>query len=160
MTVFAGASILLARSAPPAGGPAAPPTGGLAAYLLGDSGVTLARRIFALGIPLVGIAHFVNAQEATVYVPAWLPLRIDWVYLTGAAHIAAGLAILFGVVPRLAAILEAAQITAFVILSHIPEVCSTPRDRLQWAMLVYALAIAAAAWLVAATFDNRSARTR
>ena len=53
-------------------------------------------------------------------------------YLTGAGHVAAGLAILFGVLPRLAAVLEAAQITAFVILAHIPAVFGAPRDRVQW----------------------------
>lgn len=146
MTVVAGGWILLALSGrPPAGS---------TARLLGESGVRLARCVYALGLPLVGLAHFLNAREATVYVPTWFPLRIDWVYLTGAGHIAAGLAILFGVVPRLAAVLEAAQITAFVIIAHIPSVCRAPGDRLEWAMLVYAASIAASAWLVAATFDG------
>jgi uncharacterized membrane protein len=112
----------------------------------------VARLVFAAGMLPVGISHFVNAHEATVYVPTWFPLRIDWVYLTGAAHIAAGLAMLFGVVPRLAARLEAAQITAFVIVAHIPAVASAPKDRVEWAMLAYAAAIAGAAWLAAATY--------
>ena len=146
MTVVAGGWILLARSD-------RPPTG-RAARLLGASGVTLARRVYAAGVPLVGLAHFVNAHEAIAYVPGWFPLRIGWVYLTGAGHIAAGLAILSGVLPRLAAVLEAAQITAFVIIAHIPVVYGAPGDREQWAMLVYAAAIAAAAWLVAATFGE------
>lgn len=140
MTVIAGGWILFARSGQP-------PTG-RAARLRGDRGLRLARQVYAAGVPLVGLAHFVNAHEATVYVPTWLPLRIDWVYLTGAGHIAAGLAILLGVLPRLAAVLEAAQITAFVILAHIPAVYAAPGDRIQWAMLVYAVAIAASAWLV------------
>jgi hypothetical protein len=61
---------------------------------------------------------------------------------------------LLGVLPRLAAALEAAQITAFVILAHIPAVYAAPRDRIQWAMLVYAAAIAASAWLVTATLGD------
>jgi uncharacterized membrane protein YphA (DoxX/SURF4 family) len=84
-------------------------------------------------------------------------MRIGWVYLTGTGHIAAGLAILFGVLSRLAAVLEAAQITAFVILAHVPAVYDAPGDRVQWAMLVYAAAIAAAVWLVAATCRDRPA---
>lgn len=129
MTVVAGGLILLAR-------------------------VKLARRLYAVGLPLIALAHFLNARAATQYVPLWLPLRIDWVYLTGAGHLAAGLAILFGVLPKLAALLEAGQITAFVILTHLPAVCRAPGDRVQWAMLFYALAIAGPAWLVAATFGN------
>jgi uncharacterized membrane protein len=146
MTVIAGGWILFARSGRPAG---------RAAHLRGDSGVRLARRLYAAGVPLVGLAHFVNAREATVYVPTWLPLQIDWVYLTGAGHIAAGLAILLGIVPRLAAVLEAAQITAFVILAHIPAVYAAPGDRIQWAMLVYAVTIAASAWLATPASTDR-----
>jgi uncharacterized membrane protein len=149
-TVIGGSWILLALSAL-----SDRPAAGRAARLLGESGVRLARCVYAAGLPLVGLAHFMNAHEATVYVPSWLPLRIGWVYLTGAGHIAAGLAILFGVIPRLAAVLEATQITAFVILAHIPSAYSAPGDRLQWAMLVYALAIAASAWLAAASSAGR-----
>jgi len=147
MTVVAGSWILLALSSPP---PA-----GHAARLFGESGVGLARRLYAMGLPLVGLAHFAGAQEATVYVPTWFPLRIGWVYLTGAGHVAAGLAILFGVLPVLASVLEAAQITAFVILAHVPAVYAAPSDREQWGELVYAVAIAGAAWLVAATARSR-----
>jgi uncharacterized membrane protein len=127
---------------------------GFAARLFGDSGARFARRLFAIGLPLIGLAHFLGAEGATEYVPTWFPLRIGWVYLTGAGHVAAGLAILFGVVPRLAAVLEAAQITAFVILAHVPAVLGAPGDRLQWAMLVYAVSIAASAWLVAASLSD------
>ena len=110
MTVVAGGLILLSR-------------------------VNLARRVYAVGLPLIALAHFLNAPQATEYVPAWLPLRIGWVYLTGAGHAAAGLAILFSVLPELAALLEAGQITSFVVLTHVPSVYRAPGDRVQWAML-------------------------
>jgi uncharacterized membrane protein len=146
MTIIAGGWILLALShRPPAG---------RAARLFGESGVRLSRRLYAVGLPLVGLAHFANARGAIEYVPTWLPLPLAWVYLTGAAHVAAGLAILFGVLPWLAAVLEAAQITSFVILVHIPSVGSAPQDRIQWAMLFDAAAIAGSAWLVAATLGG------
>ena len=150
MTVVAGGWILLALSY---GSPS-----GRAARLLGESGVKLARRLYAVGLPLIALAHFLHAPGATEYVPAWFPLRIGWVYLTGAGHLAAGLAILFGVLPELAALLEAGQITAFVILTHVPSVYRAPSDRVQWAMLFYALTIAGSAWLVTATFYERRDR--
>ena len=115
----------------------------------------LARRFYAVGLPVIALAHFLNAREATEYVPVWLRRRIGWVYLTGAGHAAAGLAILFSVLPELAALLEAGQITSFVVLTHVPSVYRAPGDRVQWAMLFYALAIAGSAWLVAATFGDR-----
>jgi len=150
MTVVAGGWILLALSCRP--------PSGRAARLLGESGVKLARRLYAVGLPLIALAHFLNARAATEYVPVWFPLRIDWVYLTGAGHTAAGLAILFGVLPGLAALLEACQINAFVVLTHVPSVYRARGDRVQWAMLFYALAIAGSAWLVAATFGDRHRR--
>jgi uncharacterized membrane protein len=125
---------------------------GRAAYLLGESGVRFARRLYAVGLPLVGLSHFIYARGATDFVPTWLPLRLGWVYLTGAGHIAAGLAIFFGVLPRLAAALEALQITSFVLLVHAPWVFGAPGQRLQWTMLFVSSAIAAAAWIVAGTF--------
>jgi uncharacterized membrane protein len=152
MAVVAGTWILLALSSPPPAGPSA--------RLFGESGVSLARRVYALGLPLVGLAHFVEARGATEYVPTWFPLPIGWVYLTGTAHFAAGLAILFGVLPALAAVLEASQITAFVILAHIPAVYGAPHDKEQWGQLLYAVAICGSAWLVAATYGDRSAQRR
>jgi uncharacterized membrane protein len=148
MTVAAGSWILLALS----GGPL--PASGRAARLLGESGARLARRVYALGLPLIGLAHFADAHGATEFVPAWLPFRVGLVYLTGAAHVAAGLAILAGVLPRIAAVLEAVQISVFVIVSHLPAVYRAPGDTLQWAMLVNASVIAGSAWLVAATFGG------
>ena len=44
---------------------------------------------------------------------------------------------------------------ALRILTHVPSVYRAPGDRVQWAMLFYALAIAGSAWLVAATFGDR-----
>jgi uncharacterized membrane protein YphA (DoxX/SURF4 family) len=82
------------------------------------------------------------------------------VYLTGAGHIAAGLAILFGVLPRLAAVLEAVEITCFVILIHLPWVLGAPGDRMKWTMLFVSSSIAAAGWMVAgvATGGSRASR--
>jgi uncharacterized membrane protein len=144
MAAAAGSLTLLALSSPP--------SVGRARHLFGDSGVKLARRLFAAGLPLIGVAHFADAQDAAnEYVPSWLPLRIGWVYLTGAGHVAAGLAIFFGALPVLASVLEAGQITAFIVLAHLPAVYGAPHDRGQWAQLAYAAVIAGSAWLVAAT---------
>ncbi len=136
------------------------PTPSRPAPWLGERGAGHARRLFAVGVPLVGLAHFADAQGSTVYVPSWLPLPVAWVYLTGAAHVAAGLAILSGVWARRASILEAAQITSFVLLTHVPAVLHDPSDRIQWGMLVYAVAIAASGWLVASTLVSSRPRGR
>ena len=99
----------------------------------------MARSLYAAALPLLGLHHFL-AERAVDVVPAWLPLRPGWVYLTGVAHIAAGAAILLGIVPRLAATLEAVMISAFVLLVHVPGVIGDPGAQLQWTMFFAASA--------------------
>ena len=84
--------------------------------------------------------------------PTWLPFPLAWACLTGAGHIAAGLALLLGIAPRLAAVLEASMVSAFVILIHVPGVIGSPRDGLQWTELVVASVIGGAAWIVARSY--------
>jgi uncharacterized membrane protein len=111
----------------------------------------MARSLYAVALPMLGLHHLL-AQGAVGVVPAWLPFPSAWLYLTAFGHMAAGLAILVGIIPRVAAILEAIMITAFVVLVHVPGVIGAPRDPLQWTMLVVASAIASAAWIVADSY--------
>jgi uncharacterized membrane protein len=121
----------------------------------------LARVAFALSLPVIGLSHFVYASFTAAMVPAWLPFRLGLAYLTGAAHMAAGVALLCRIMPRTAAMLEAAMITTFVVLLHAPGVAAEPGSRLQWTMLAIAAAYAGAAWSMAAAIPrgaNVSAR--
>ena len=118
-------------------------------FATGERGIRIARLLFALALIPVGLSHFVYAPQTIAFVPAWLPFRAGWAYLTGAAHIAAGLGVLFGVVPRLAAMLEAAMIGVFTVLVWVPLVAATPTNQLQWTGLLVSWTIAAAAWVVA-----------
>jgi uncharacterized membrane protein len=110
-----------------------------------------ARLLYGLALPLIGLSHFVYLDFTAAMVPAWLPAHGFFAVLTGTGHIAAGLGLLCGVVPRLAATLEAAMIGAFVLLLHLPGVLQAPGDRLQWTMLCIAMAYDGAAWAVAAS---------
>lgn len=114
---------------------------------LGDPVVP--RLLFGASCIVLGLSHFVYADVTAGMVPAWLPDRLFFAYLTGTGHFAAGLAILFGVFPRLAATMEASMISSFVLLVHIPGMLSDPRSRLQWTMFFVSSALAGAAWVVA-----------
>jgi hypothetical protein len=70
--------------------------------------------------------------------------------LTGAAHVAAGLALLTNRLPRLAAVLEAAMMSVFVLLINVPDVLSEPENRGSWLTLWAEGALVAAAWIIAA----------
>jgi len=106
-----------------------------------------ARVLYGLCPLVFGLSHIVYADFTSTMVPAWLPARLFLAYFTGAAHIAAGLAILSGVFARLAARMLALMCASFVLLIHIPGVIGAPADRMQWTMLAVALSIAGGAWL-------------
>lgn len=129
-------------------------------WLRGDRGLRMAGRLYAVALPLFGLHHLMDAAGAADAVPAWLPFRLGWGYLTGAGHVAAGVAILVGVVPRLAATLEAIMIMSFVLLIHVPGVIGAARDPLQWTMLFVASAIGGAAWIVALSVGENASRAR
>lgn len=127
-------------------------------FIASDGGLRAARMLFAVSLPLIGLSHFAYVDATASMVPRWLPGPRFFAYLTGAGHVAAGLGLMLGIMPRLAATLEAAMITAFVLLLHIPGVVAAPTDRLQWTMAFIATAYAGAAWAVAGSYAGESWR--
>jgi uncharacterized membrane protein len=124
-------------------------------FATGENGIRIARYIFAIALIPIGLSHFVYAPQTIGFVPAWLPFRPAWAYLGGAGHIAAGLGVLFGVVPRLAAMLEAAMIGVFTVLVWVPLVAKTPTSQLNWTGFLVSLTIGAAGWVVAGSMASR-----
>lgn len=129
--------------------PGAQPQATAIGFATGQRGVRAAQLLFGVALLPIGLAHFVYATQTTAFVPAWLPFRAFWAYLGGAGHIAAGLGVLLGIYPRLAARLEAAMIGVFTVLVWGPAVLAAPANRLQWTGLIISWTIGAAAWVVA-----------
>jgi len=118
-----------------------------------------AQIIFGLALIPLGLAHFVYLNMTAPLVPAWLPYHTFWAYFTGAAQIAAGCGVLFGILPRLAATLEAAMLTAFTALVWIPAILAAPASRPTWSELTISWAVSAGAWVVAASIPKRKEAT-
>ena len=76
--------------------------------------------------------------------PAFYPVPMAWVVLTGAAHIAAGLSLLSGIRAGLAATCLVAMFAVFVLKLHLPRVVHAPTVRLEWTMLLVALSLTGA----------------
>ncbi len=96
-----------------------------------DRGVRIARALYGLSLIPFGLAHFMYVDATTVLIPSWLPWHVAWAYFTGAAFIAAGLAVTVGVFARLAA---------------------APVNDFQWGEFVVTCALTAGAWVVADSY--------
>jgi uncharacterized membrane protein len=125
-----------------------PPESGIG-FLAGERGVRVARILFAVALVPIGLSHIIYVQPTHDLVPAWLPFRTGWAYVTGAGQMASGLGVLFGVLPRIAAWAEAIQISLFTLLIWVPAAMAGPHVRLNWTALCISWTIAAAAWAVA-----------
>lgn len=105
-------------------------------------------RLFGLCPVIFGLAHFGYAKFTASMVPGWLPAPLFWAYLTGVCHMMGGLALIAGVVPRLAGTGLAAMYATFALILHLPRVIAAPGERTEWTMLFVAVSLAGAAWIV------------
>ncbi len=133
-----------------------------ASALVAEGAVRPAQVLFGLTCVFYGWSHFVYADYTASMVPGWLPARLAFAYLTGLGHVAAGLAVIFGLLPRLGATLEALMMSLFGLLVWVPSLFAHPRPKWagspqnQWSELVITLVLAAAAWVVADSCAGRS----
>jgi uncharacterized membrane protein YphA (DoxX/SURF4 family) len=136
------------------------------AWILYSSGrgVRAAQVLFGLTCVFYGWSHFVYSDYTASMVPTWLPGRLELAYLTGLGHVAAGIGIIVGIVPRLAATLEAIMMSLFGLLVWVPSFFAQPRPawatppQNQWSELIVSLMLAACAWMVAASFTGSPRR--
>jgi uncharacterized membrane protein len=127
----------------------------------GERGLRAARVIFGLTCIFYGASHFAFAEFTARFVPTWLPNRLGLAYFTGACHIAAGVGVILGILPRLAAMLEAIMMSLFGLLVWVPSFFARPRPEWagttqnQWSEIIANLVLAAAACVIADSLRTR-----
>jgi len=137
-------------------------SGGAATGLAGEGAVRAALVLFGLTCVFYGWSHFLYADYTASLVPAWLPGHLPLAYLTGAAHVAAGVAIVAGIIPGLAAALEATMMSLFGLLVWVPSFFMQPRPGWagapanQWSELVVTIVLAISGWILAIYFAKQS----
>jgi uncharacterized membrane protein len=117
-------------------------------------GVRTGQFLFGLALLPFGLSHFFYMNMTAPLIPSWIPFHVPLGYITGACHFAAGLGILFNVLPRLAALLEAIMVSLFTLIIWVPAIVTAPLSRSNWGEIFASAAISGAAFLVAGSFSG------
>jgi uncharacterized membrane protein len=113
----------------------------------------LGRYIVAFSLLVFGVQHFLYAQFIAFLVPAWMPAHLFLAYFTGAALIAAGLAIGTHLFSRLASMMLGVMFVLWFITLHVPRALAamhTAKDADEWSSAFVALGFAGASFVFAA----------
>ncbi|MDR3715568.1 MAG: hypothetical protein P4L51_22390 [Puia sp.] len=108
--------------------------------------------LYALVIGFFGINHFLNGIGMAKMVPGFLPGGVFWVYITGAALLAAAIAFLIDKQTRLAGLLLALFLILIVLTVHLPAVLNAQDEsyrRLPMINLIKDTGLAAGALMIA-----------
>ncbi|MBS1822573.1 MAG: hypothetical protein JST61_11470 [Acidobacteria bacterium] len=121
--------------------------------------LAVGRSFFAIGLGSIGLMHFYFKNFPGVTVPefpAWLPLRLLWVFALGAVLAAAGLCILFNLKGRKVAAWTGVLLLALVFVAHVPDQLRGPYVAVlgAWTNALKEMALAGGAWLAAMSFTG------
>ena len=115
----------------------------------------LGRFLFAISMIVFGAQHFMYAGFIATLIPAWIPVHLFWVYLTGTGLIVAGLSIATGILAPLASMGLGLMFLLWFLLLHAPRVAASPRNGDEWTSAFVALAVSGGSFLLASTFSKR-----
>ncbi len=111
------------------------------------------RILFALPFGIFGLFHFMNGSQMAGMVP--IPGGVFWIYVTGAALLAASVAIIIEKKARLACVLLGVMLVIFALSIHLPGVISSGgEDAASMSNLLKDLALAGGAWALGGTFSE------
>lgn len=127
-------------------------------FAVGFTGIRAARRLLIIALPALGAEVIVDAMKLSDNVMQpwlkWLPHPAVWACLTGIGSIATCLAMLFCVVPRLAATMEAGMIALIGLMYWAPDLYT---GRTATTAFIITLFVSAGVWLVADTYRDSEA---
>ncbi|HEV7703528.1 MAG TPA: hypothetical protein VGO46_04510 [Gemmatimonadaceae bacterium] len=115
-----------------------------------------AQLVFGLALIPLGLAHFFYLELTAPIIPSFIPFHTFWAYFTGAAQIAAGVGVILGILPKLAATLDAVLLASFTFVVWIPMIIAPGPKGATWSEFTISWAVTAAAWVVAASFPKKN----
>lgn len=110
----------------------------------------IGRYAFSLCVVSFTLEQLIYLDGTAEFVPKWiLPSQMFWAVTTTVAFALAAIALITGLMARLASKLTTVMIVFFGLLIWVPAVVSDPRIPVNWAGVAQNFAICGAAWIVA-----------
>lgn len=108
--------------------------------------------MYAIPMAVFGLFHFMSASDMGGMVPSFIPGGVFWVYLTGAALIAAAVAIIIGKKAKLATQLLGLMLLLFALLIHLVSVMNG--NDMSMPSLLKDVALAGGAWYMSGQLSD------
>lgn len=100
-----------------------------------DRILALTNLCFAVPLAVFGAEHFCLGSSMIGLVPAYMPARVAWIYVVGAALIVASLSIATKIQVRWSGLLFGIMMFLFVAMIHLPGAIKTG-DRIIWTIVL------------------------
>jgi uncharacterized membrane protein len=114
--------------------------------------MSLGRYFLAITVAVFGYEHFLYTDFVATLVPAWIPWHYFWTYFAAVALIVSGLAMIFNIKARLAALMLGIMIFLWFVMLHIPRAIADPSGGIgnEVSSVFEALAFSGIAFMLAA----------
>lgn len=118
----------------------------------------IGRIVYGLPFVIFGLNHLMGADGMAGMVPSFIPGGVVWVYVTGLAELAAGIAIISKKYIRIASLLLACLMGVYILTIHVPGLGSTDETGkiMSMVMMFKDLALAGAALMISGLHADES----
>lgn len=121
------------------------------------------RILYAIGLGSIGLMHFFYLNFPWVVIPdfpAWLPLRLLWIFAIGLALTVAGICILFNLKGRAVAAWTGVGLLTLVVIAHLPNQLAGQYAGVlgAWTNALKEMALAGGAWIAALSLTDGDSR--
>lgn len=121
-----------------------------------DKLIVLGPMFFAFPLAVFAAEHFLTPRFLEQMVPAWMPVRLFWVYFVGTALIAGAISLIMKKYVPLSATLLGVMFFLFVLMLYLPFAIAHPGVRLAWNFVLRESAFAGGAWALAGSQSRES----
>src|SRR5215813_897351 len=119
-----------------------------------DRIVALTYLCFAIPLAVFGAEHFSLGSSMIGLVPPYMPLRLSWIYVVGAALIIASLSIATKIQVRWSGLLFGLMMVLFVAMIHLPGAIRSG-DRIIWTIVLREMSFGGGGLVLAGVALNR-----